>query len=102
MPDLTSPDETLQDLRQNRLRRLIYRSSYTGMKETDQLLRAFARDELTKFNDDELGHYEDLLDAGDQAVWSWVSQQEMPPSDRHNPVLDKLIAWCRRRHDGAS
>ena len=42
------------DLRTNRIRRLIYQASYTGMKETDLLLGHFATHHLAGLTDDEL------------------------------------------------
>ncbi|MGG2362470.1 succinate dehydrogenase assembly factor 2, partial [Salmonella enterica] len=45
------------DLLEARRKRLIYRSLYTGMKETDLLLGAFARAHLPGFGSDELDQY---------------------------------------------
>ena len=53
----------MQESRSTRIRRLIYQSSYTGMKETDLLLGRFAQDHLAALSDQELGQYEALLEA---------------------------------------
>ena len=90
----TAPDET----RPNRIRRLIYRSSYTGTKETDKLLGLFAREVLPTLDDGELDLYEDFLDYGDLAIWSWVSKQSDVPANVDNPVLMRLIDWCQNRN----
>lgn len=89
------PDEN--ETRENRIRRLIYRSSYTGTKETDKLLGAFAREELGQLSDADLGHYEDLLDFGDPVIWSWISLQAEVPANVDNPALDALMQWCQGR-----
>ncbi|MCE2518140.1 MAG: succinate dehydrogenase assembly factor 2 [Alphaproteobacteria bacterium] len=95
MPDPTlSPQD---ESRENRIRRLIYRSSYTGTKETDKLLGAFAREQLAGFDDAELTCYEDLLDFGDPVIWSWISLQSPEPANIDNPALTRLMAWCRDR-----
>jgi antitoxin CptB len=83
--------------RTQRIRRLIYRSSYTGTKETDHLLGGFARDILPDMDDAGLDAYEELLDAGDPTIWAWVSGQEEYPDEISNVALDKLINWSREQ-----
>ena len=101
--DQASASETASDHasgeenRVNRIRRLIYRSSYTGTKETDKLLGGFSREVLPELSDHELDLYEDVLDFGDPAIWSWVSKQAEVPANIQNVVLDKLIDWCQSR-----
>ena len=85
----------VEETRENRIRRLIYRSSYTGTKETDKILGEFSRNVLPLLSDKELDQYEELLEFGDPAIWSWASQQSEVPANISNPVLDRLIAWCQ-------
>ena len=47
-------NEPTAESRETRLRRLVYQSSYTGMKETDLLLGRFAKLHLHALTDDEL------------------------------------------------
>lgn len=96
-PFQNSESSSKPESRDNRIRRLIYRSSYTGTKETDKLLGAFSREVLPNLTDTELDLYEDLLDFGDPAIWSWVSQQAEVPANIQNDVLDHLIIWCQQR-----
>lgn len=99
MTDITKNNNdqsyNLKETRDNRIRRLIYRSSYTGTKETDKILGAFSRDVLPLLSDKELDLYEELLDFGDPAIWSWASQQSKVPANINNSVLDRLIDWCQ-------
>ncbi|XDZ66947.1 succinate dehydrogenase assembly factor 2 [Alphaproteobacteria bacterium LSUCC0684] len=81
-----------------RVRRLIYRSAYTGTRETDLLLGGFARDVLPGMDAAGLDAYEELLDAGDPSIWAWVSGQEDRPEGMENPALDALIRWSREQH----
>lgn len=97
MTDFPTYDQPQNETRENRIRRLIYRSSYTGTKETDKLLGAFARESLSDFSDADLTHYEDLLDVGDPIIWSWVSGQADVPANIDNPALHQLMAWCQKR-----
>ena len=79
--------------RQYRIRRLIYRSSYTGTRETDGILGAFARAWLHRMDDETLDDFEALLDCGDPAIWGWVSGQAEVPANFQNRALDILCHW---------
>ena len=83
-------NETTAESRETRLRRLVYQSSYTGMKETDLLLGRFAKLHLHGLTDDELGQYEALLDAGDDRIYAWVVAGEPAPQMHDNRVLDLI------------
>ena len=83
-------NEPMAESRETRLRRLVYQSSYTGMKETDLLLGRFAKLHLHGLTDDELGQYEALLDAGDDRIYAWVVAGERAPQMYDNRVLDLI------------
>ena len=83
-------NEPTAETRETRLRRLVYQSSYTGMKETDLLLGRFAKLHLHGLTDDELGQYEALLDAGDDRIYAWVVAGEPAPQMHDNRVLDLI------------
>ena len=72
------------------MRRLIYRASYTGMKETDLLLGQFAKRHLPNLSLEELADFEALLDAGDPSIFAWVRGDEDVPPEFNNHVF-KLI-----------
>ena len=76
--------------RQARVKRLIYRSSYKGMKETDILLGQFAARYLAKLSDDELDMFEALLDAGDPKILAWVQGDEEVPKAFQGPVIELI------------
>lgn len=73
-----------------RIKRLIYRASYTGMKETDLLLGQFAKRYLPQLSDIELDEFEALLDAGDPSILAWVRGDEIPPANLNGPVLSMI------------
>ena len=83
-------DDARAETRETRLRRLVYQSSYTGMKETDLLLGRFAKLHLPKLSDDELGQYEALLDAGDDRIYAWAVAGEPAPDLHDNRVLELI------------
>ena len=84
----------MSESRTTRIRRLVYQSSCTGMKETDLLLGRFAADHLAGLSDEELDHYEDLLHAGDGQIYLWVSGTEPVPR-RYDTVVLALIKEFR-------
>ena len=76
--------------RQVRVKRLIYRSSYTGMKETDLLLGQFAARHLPELSDDELDMFEAILDAGDPRILAWVQGDEQVPEAFQGAVIELI------------
>ena len=86
-------DDARAETRETRLRRLVYQSSYTGMKETDLLLGRFAKLHLPQLSDDELGQYEALLDAGDDRIYAWAVAGEPAPDIHDNRVLDLIKSF---------
>ena len=74
------------ETRENRIRRLIYQSSYTGTKETDLLLGQFANRYLNNLHDRQLDDYEVLLAQGDQNILAWVRGDLKIPAN-----LDSIV-----------
>lgn len=73
-----------------RRKRLIHRSLYTGMKETDILLGAFARAHVRSFTPDQLDSYERLLTAGDPNILDWATGRATAPAEYQSDVLNLL------------
>ena len=63
----------------DRVRRLIYQATYTGMKETDVLLGHFAKTHLPTLSENELDDFEALLGTGDMTIYAWVMGNEPVP-----------------------
>ena len=84
------PEKCALSTRQVRVTRLIYRSSYTGMKETDLLLGQFAARHLPELSDNELDMFEALLDVGDPRILSWVQGDEQVPEAFQGTVIDLI------------
>ena len=85
-----------------RRKRLIHRSLYTGMKETDLLLGGFARKYLPEFSPEELDIYETLLEAGDPNIYVWaVGREEIPPEFQTNvmALLKEYTQFEQRSKD---
>lgn len=78
-----------------RRKRLIHRSLYTGMKETDLLLGAFARAEVAAFDSRQLDLYEALLGEPDPAIFAWAIGREDVPPEHDNDVMAQLRNFTR-------
>ncbi|MBL8833254.1 MAG: succinate dehydrogenase assembly factor 2 [Rhodospirillales bacterium] len=74
-----------------RRKRLIHRSVYTGMKETDILLGTFARAHVPQFTPEQLDRYDNLLKAGDPNILDWATGRAEPPAEYESDVLRLLI-----------
>lgn len=81
-----------------RRKRLIHRSLYTGMKETDLLLGGFARAYLPDFDAAMLDQYEALLDTNeDPQIYAWAIGREPVPAEFDTPVMQLLKSYTPPR-----
>ncbi|MFT6559591.1 succinate dehydrogenase assembly factor 2 [Sneathiella sp.] len=85
-----------------RRKRLLHRSRYTGMKETDLMLGRFAEKYVHTFDQGELDLYETLLHAGDPSIYAWAVGREETPEEFDTPVMDKLKNFAVFEHDPAN
>lgn len=77
-----------------RRKRLIYRSCYTGMKETDLLLGEFARRHVPDFSAAQLDRYERLLESNpDGEIFAWATGRSPVPAAFDNDVMALLRAF---------
>ena len=81
--------------RSNFIKKLIYRSKYTGTRETDILLGDFAENYINNLNDDELLAYQTLLDSGDPRIWRLSIDIETTNSEK-----EKLIIKMIKKYKG--
>ena len=72
------------------IKKLIYRSKYTGTKETDLLLGNFAENYLTKLNDDQLMNYEKLLMSGDPRIWRLSIDVEKTDNEKEKNIISLI------------
>ncbi|NQW10932.1 MAG: succinate dehydrogenase assembly factor 2 [Alphaproteobacteria bacterium] len=70
-----------------RRKKLLYRSAYTGTKETDVLLGAFAERHLAALTDQQLDDYEHLLAIEDPRLYKWIAGREAAPPEYDTEVL---------------
>ncbi len=73
-----------------RIKRLRYRSSYTGTKETDVLLGQFAARHLAQLSPQLLDQYEALIENSDPDLFMWISGRKPVPSEWDTEVMALL------------
>ena len=61
------------------IKKLKYRSTYSGSKESDFILSNFANNNLLNLDINELESYEKFLTLGDVNIWNWVSDNKPLP-----------------------
>lgn len=89
---MSAPPEPIEIRR----KRLTHRSLYTGMKETDLLLGAFARRHVAAFDPGQLDRYEALLGEPDPAIYAWAIGREKPPPEHDHDVMRLLRDFASR------
>jgi len=77
-----------------RRKRLVHRSLYTGMKETDLLLGGFARSEVALMEMASLEMYEALLQEPDPSIYAWAIGRESVPPRHDNAVMAALRRYA--------
>jgi len=82
-----------EDALEIRRRRLMYRSTYTGTKETDIILSRFAERNLPTFDDRQMEMYEQMLEAGDPEIMAWVVRRKPVPAEYDNEVSRMLVRF---------
>lgn len=80
----------MQDLKDPRIKRLIYRSKYTGTKELDTLLGRFVERRLAGLTDKQVAQLERLVENSNPDLYMWISGRTAPPADWDNEVLRML------------
>ena len=72
------------------IKKLIYRSKYTGTRETDILLGNFAENHLKYLDDENLLAYQALLNSGDPRIWRLSIDIEKSKSSKENFLIDLI------------
>ena len=84
-----------------RRRRLRYRTTHTGTRETDILLGGFVTDRADGLDAARIGEFEQLLDVNnDRAVLDWITERAPVPAAYETPLMAQLIRYVRERHQG--
>ena len=75
---------------ETRLKRLAYRSRYTGTKETDVFLGQFAERHMPALTPALLDEYEALIENADPDLYMWISGRTPVPARWDTPIMRLL------------
>lgn len=75
------------------IKKLLYRSTHRGCKETDFLIGEFAKENLKKMSEAEIAIFADFLEEDDLKIYDWVlDKSEVPP--RYLDVIKGVRGFC--------
>ncbi len=80
-----------QELRDNKAKRLKFRSWHRGTREMDLIMGSFADKHLPDFSDEELDAYEEILTYSDPDLYNWITGKEEAPANLVTTTLQKLL-----------
>ncbi len=78
--------------REQRIKKLLYRSWYRGCKETDKIVGGYAKKHIENFSDKELDELEDILAQNDNDLYDWLSNKKPTPD-----FMEKNSVFCKLR-----
>ena len=73
-----------------RQKRLLFRSWHRGIRETDLLLGRFADAWVDKLSDEEMHHFEKLLQVPDHDLYAWVTGERTIPEAYQTGLMVRL------------
>lgn len=73
------------------LKRLLYRATHRGMKETDRLVGGFAESHLTELSPDQITAFDHLLDENDNDLLDWIMERAPAPARVDHKLMSRLI-----------
>lgn len=77
----------------HRRKKLRFRAWRRGFREIDLILGGFADRKLQALDDAGLSDFERLLEAPDQEVYDWITEQAPAPAEFETPTLAQIRAW---------
>jgi len=86
----------MADFTDPRLKRILFRSTHRGMKETDTLLGGFAAERLAGLDGGQIARFEALLDESDTDLFDWISEKCPVPEHLDTDVMAMLRAYRAR------
>ncbi len=77
----------------DRRKKLVFRAWRRGFREIDLILGGFADRKLSELDEAGLDAFEQLLNAPDQEVYDWITEQAVPPANFETPTLALIRAY---------
>ena len=86
-------DNSPEDQRTVRLKRLKYQSWHRGTKEMDLIFGHFANQEMEGLSEEELQQFEALLDVLDTTAYNWICGVEATPAEFDTPLFKRICSF---------
>lgn len=77
----------------DRRKKLQFRAWRRGFREIDLILGGFADQSLATLDEAGLNAFEGLLNAADQDVYDWITEQAPAPPEFETPTLARIRAF---------
>jgi len=77
----------------DRRKKLKFRAWRRGFRELDLIMGGFADERLAELDEAGLDAFEHLLEAPDQEVYLWITEQAQAPAQYDTPILARLRAF---------
>lgn len=77
----------------DRRKKLRFRAWRRGFREIDLIMGGFANRRLADLDETGLGEFERLLEAPDQEVYLWITEQAPAPPEHDTPTLALIRAF---------
>ena len=74
-------------------KRLIYKATHRGMRETDKLIGSFALARIVSFSNRELTSFDRLLDESDNDLLNWIMRREEAPTRVDSKLITQIILF---------
>ena len=72
-------------------KRLLYKATHRGMKETDRLIGSFAKARMEVLSSEQLASLDTLLDEADNDLINWILGREEIPQRINLKLLKQII-----------
>jgi antitoxin CptB len=73
-----------------RRRRIVYRAWHRGFREMDLIMGSFCDAVIVDLPDSDLGDFEQLIDALDHDLYSWITGAELAPPQYDTKLFRQL------------
>lgn len=80
-----------------RRRKILFRAWHRGMREMDLIMGRFADAEIATLSDAELDMFEELIEALDRDLLSWVTGEAEVPAEYDTALFRRMKAF--HQHD---
>lgn len=80
-----------------RRRKILFRAWHRGMREMDLIMGRFADAEIATLSDAELDMFEELIEALDRDLLSWVTGEAEVPAEHDTALFRRMKAF--HQHD---